>query len=117
MILLVHETATHGMVATPERVRGVHHPSRRYHHEGHFLAVDGDDPHVLEHDAEEILKIPGFRLATAAEQDAYHAAKRKKHQVVEEVKPPAEEGDGEPAPEQVETPPEEKKPRGQRRKE
>lgn len=88
MILLVHESATHGMVATPEHVRGVPTPSRKYHHEGHFLAIDGDDEQVLKHDAEDILKIAGFRLATAAEQNEYHAAKRKKQQVVEEEQKP-----------------------------
>lgn len=65
--LLYHETTTHGMVATPDHVRGVPLPSRKYHHEGHFLMVDGPEA-----DVEDILKIAGYRLATAAEQNAYH---------------------------------------------
>jgi hypothetical protein len=76
MILLYHETATSGNVATPDNVHGRHYPSRRYVHEGHFVAIDSDDPQVLNHDADLILKIAGFRLATGHEQNAY----RKMHE-------------------------------------
>lgn len=109
MILLYHENATHGMVATPEHVKGVPTPSRTYHHEGHFLAIDGDDPHVVEHDADLILKIAGFRIATPAEQNEYHAARRKKQQVVEDAA--CEKAD-----EQKHAESSSEKPRGQRRK-
>ncbi len=94
--LLYHETTTHGMIATPGHTRGVPLPSRSYHHEGHFLMVDGP-----ESDVEDILKIAGYRLATPAEQNAYHAAKRKESQVVEQYSPALE---GETDTSEVDTP-------------
>ncbi len=75
MILLYHERTTHGSIATPEgRVGGEYTAApRRYAHEGHFVAVDGaGSAHVADYYAREILKIPGYRLATPAEQNDYH---------------------------------------------
>ncbi len=111
MILLVHETTTHGMVSTPGNVHGVPHPSRQYHHEGHFLAIGGDDPQVVSHDADLILKIAGFRLATVQEQNTY----RKMHEdagKLEESEQDQASLENAPHPEPVK----ESKPRPQRRK-
>lgn len=81
MILLYHETTTDGMIATPAHVHGQPLAARRYAHEGHFLAIEGNNPEVVNHDADLILKIAGFRLATAQEQNAY----RKMHEQAEKL--------------------------------
>lgn len=83
MILLYHETTTSGTLATPARVGNESHPPRRYKHTGHFVEIDGP-AHVVAHDAEEICKIAGYRLATPDEQDAYAASKKKKGSVREQ---------------------------------
>lgn len=74
MILLYHD-GTNAKIATSARLGREQHPPRHYQAEGHFLALDGPG-HIIAHDAEEICKIPGYRLATPQEQDAYHASKR-----------------------------------------
>ncbi len=83
MILLFHETTTHGMIATSAKLGNESHAPRRYQHTGHFVEIDGP-AHVVAHDAEEICKIPGYRLATPAEQEAYAASKKKKGSVREQ---------------------------------
>lgn len=83
MILLYHEAATEGMIATPSHpVAGDHLPPRTYMHKGHFIEIDGPT-HVVAHDAEEICKIPGYRLATPEEQSDYMASKRKGQSISE----------------------------------
>ncbi len=78
MILLYHDDTTSGMIATSSaKVAGEAHKPRRYHHNGHFVEIDGP-AHVVEHDAREICKIPGYRLATPEEQNEYTASKKKK---------------------------------------
>jgi len=85
MILLYHEQTTHGMIATPEgRVAGEHILPRRYTHDGHFLAIDGPE-HVVNHDVADILRIRGYRLATAAEQEAYQRHSRQAGQLREDA--------------------------------
>lgn len=77
MILLYHDDTTDGMIATSSaKVAGEAHKPRHYRHNGHFVEIDGPD-HVVAHDAEEICKIPGYRLATPEEQETYTASKRK----------------------------------------
>lgn len=83
MILLYHETTTIGMIATSHaKVAGESFGARRYEHNGHFVEIDGPE-HVVAHDAEEICKIPGYRLASPDEQDAYTTNKKKARSVRE----------------------------------
>lgn len=89
MILLFHETATDSKISTPARLGREQHSPRHYQSEGHFLALDGPG-HIIAHDAEDICKIDGWRLATPQEQDAYHASKRQSSAIHENVPAPAE---------------------------
>jgi hypothetical protein len=76
-VLLYHDNEAHGPVVLSEgKVAGESTPARRYHHAGHFLEVDGP-AHVVDHDVAEIQRLPGYRLATAQEQEQHHASKRK----------------------------------------
>ena len=76
-ILLYHENDGHGPVYVSEgKVAGEHYRARRYEHQGNFLHVEGAD-HVVEHDAAEIQRMPGYRLATADEQEHFFKAKQK----------------------------------------
>lgn len=78
MILIYHDDTTDGMIATSSaKVAGEAHKPRHYRHNGHYVEIDGP-AHVVAHDAEEICKIPGYRLATPAETDSYMASKKKK---------------------------------------
>lgn len=95
MILLYHDIATHGQIATPAMLGREHHAPRRYAHEGHFVPLDGP-AHVIAHDAEDICKIPGYRLATPAECDAYHAGKRQKSAIHEAEEPATDESAADP---------------------
>lgn len=78
MAILVHsEIERQGMIALPPgKVEGEPHPARRYHYDGHIMVLDGHPAHVLAHDAREICKIAGHRLASSQESNAYHASKR-----------------------------------------
>ena len=83
MILLVHEHDGSGTVALASKyIIGEHVPERLYSKEGSYLALDGP-PHIIEHDAEEICKIPGWRLATPEEQNAYTKGQKKAGKVQE----------------------------------
>lgn len=76
-VLLYHDNETHGPVVLSEgKVAGEHTPARQYNHSGHFLEVDGP-AHVVAYDVAEIQRLPGYRLATASEQQEHHASKRK----------------------------------------
>lgn len=81
MAILVHsEIERQGMIALPPgKVEGEPHPARRYHYDGHIMVLDGHPAHVLAHDAREICKIAGHRMASSQECNAYYgnfAAKR-----------------------------------------
>lgn len=68
-VLLYHDDAAHGQVAITEgTIAGERYPHRYYRHQGHFLEVDGP-ANVVAHDVQEILQLPGYRLATAHEQE------------------------------------------------
>ncbi len=83
MILIYVESGTTGEIKTPSgRVGGEHAHPRHYKHTGHYLEIDGE-PHIVTHDVEEICKIPGYRLATIAEQTTYMAAKNKRGNIRE----------------------------------
>jgi hypothetical protein len=85
MILLRHDTCTDGMIATSAApIDGTPYPARYYQHNGHFVVLEGP-AHVIAHDAEEICKIAGYRLATPAESDAYHRARRGETALTEEA--------------------------------
>jgi hypothetical protein len=72
-LLLYCDIAREGMIATPaDKVDGVPMPPRHYRYDGHFVVLDGNLPHVLEHDAREICKIAGHRLARPQECNAYY---------------------------------------------
>lgn len=78
-MLLYNEAATTGcMVRTPEWLGRQPLPSRSYYHEGPFLLVNGPDS-----DVDEVLRIPGYRLATAAEENEYTALKKKAGKLTE----------------------------------
>jgi hypothetical protein len=105
MILLLH-TGMDSKISTPARLGRELHPPRHYQAEGHILALDGPG-HIIAHDADEICKIPGYRLASPAECDAYYAAQRKDSAIHEDV--PASEPESpditdETAPEQANAP-------------
>lgn len=86
-ILLYHATATHGMIATnSDKIGGTPYPPRRYQHDGHYVVLNGE-AHVIAHDAEEICKISGYRLATPAESDAYYRAQRGETTLSEDTAP------------------------------
>lgn len=89
MILLFHETATDAKISTPASLGREKHPPRHYQAQGHFLALDGPG-HVIAHDAEDICKIPGWRLATPQEQDVYHGRLRQDSAIHEDTSAPAE---------------------------
>lgn len=81
MAILVHsEIERQGMIALPPgKVEGEPHPARRYHYDGHIMVLDGHPAHVLAHDAREICKIAGHRMASSQECNTYYgnfAAKR-----------------------------------------
>ncbi len=76
-MLLYHDNDGNGHVVLSEgKVAGEHTPARRYNYSGHFLEVDGP-AHVIAHDVAEIKRLPGYRLATASEQQEHVASKRK----------------------------------------
>lgn len=76
-VLLYHDNEGHGPVHLSEgKVAGEPTPARHYHHSGHFLEVDGP-AHVVAHDVEEIQRLPGYRLATAHEQQEHANLKKK----------------------------------------
>ncbi len=79
MILLYNDRDTDCKLTTPGRVCNEVQPPRWYQAQGHYLALEGPG-HIISYDAEEICKIPGWRLATAQEQNTYtvgeHAAAR-----------------------------------------
>lgn len=95
MILLVHESHDNGQVALSEKVLPGHGhvPARHYSHEGKYLPIAHESPVIVGHDAEEVLAIKGYRLATAQEQNEYAASKGKKAaSSLKETTPPKAEG-------------------------
>lgn len=90
MILLFHEDGTDSKISTPARLGREQHPPRHYQAQGHFLALDGPG-HIIAHDAEDICKIPGWRLATPQEQDVYHGRLRQDNAIHEDAGAGADE--------------------------
>lgn len=90
MILLFHE-GTDSKISTPARLGRELHPPRHYQAEGHILVLDGPG-HIIAHDAEEICKIPGYRMATPQEQDVYHGRMRQSS-ALHEAAVPIDAGD------------------------
>jgi len=77
-MILIHSDNASGTVTVPGGlIEGEHRPHARvYQVEAHFVQVDGrGDSSLAAHDAREVCKIAGYRLATPAEQNAYHAAR------------------------------------------
>lgn len=63
-VLLKHDDKDHGMVAIAEGViAGEPHAARHYHHEGHFIEVEHQSQHVVDHDVEEMKKL-GYHVAS-----------------------------------------------------
>ncbi len=81
--LLYNDQATDSRLSTSEWVGRLHLPARHYQQDGHFLLVDGPDE-----DVDEILRIPGFRLATAQEQNDFAALQKKAGKLTETAEPP-----------------------------
>jgi hypothetical protein len=82
-ILLFH-SGIDAQLDTPARLGRERFPSRHYQAEGHFLLLEGA-PFIIHQDAEDICKIPGWRLATPAEQNDYARSKKKAGLIVEEA--------------------------------
>jgi hypothetical protein len=83
MILIYVESGNVGEIKTPSgRVGGEHAHPRHYRHTGHYLEIEGE-AHIVTHDVDEICKIPGYRLASPSELDAYMASKNKKTSIRE----------------------------------
>jgi hypothetical protein len=91
MILLYHETGGGSIATSSHPVAGEHHLPRRYQHTGHFVELDGP-PHIVAHDAEEICKIEGYRMATSEELSSYLEKKRGTGKIHEEVADPKSTG-------------------------
>lgn len=87
-ILLYCESGTDARIATPARLGKEAYPPRHYQAEGHFLLLDGPG-HVIDQDAADICKLPGWRLATPQEQNQWTKLKRKASQVEEAAPAPA----------------------------
>jgi hypothetical protein len=86
MILLYHENTQ--QVAISEKSIPGHGviPEHSYLHEGKLLAVDGGgDPIIAASDAEDILKIAGYRMATPDEQSSYVASRQKQSAIREKA--------------------------------
>ena len=83
-MILLHCEGSHGSAVLPASlVEGRSAEERRYQIADHFMEVEAGDEVVTAHDAEELCGHAGFRLATAEEQDAYTASKKKKTSVRE----------------------------------
>lgn len=87
MILLYSEATTDSAVTMPGRIWNEAHPPRRYQAQGHYLVLEGPG-HIISYDAEELCKNPIWRLATAAEQQAYAKLTRRASQLEEALPPP-----------------------------
>ena len=83
-MILLYSEGSHGSAVLPASlIEGRSVEERRYQLADHFMEVEADDPVVTAHDAEELCGHAGFRLATAEEQDAYTASKKKSKSVRE----------------------------------
>ena len=81
-ILIKCERATGQVALSSKLLEGNHTPERTYDIVDGFVSVDGD-PIVVNHDANEILAMDGFSLASPAEQEAATSTKRKAKSVKE----------------------------------
>lgn len=124
-VLVYCSPARSGMVAmSGDKVNGESFPIRRYTYDGNIMVLDGNLPHVLEHDAQEICRISGHRLASPQECDAYYRRKRGETILLEEASDEEDYSSIEPEPEPVipsqtlttETAPSEQPRRGRPRK-
>lgn len=97
-MILLYSDSTDSTVTTDGRLYNDAYAPRRYQFAGHFLELDGSDL-VAAHDVEIICNIPGYRLVSAQEQNAYMAAKRKAAKLEEKAAPVALPPSVEPAPE------------------
>jgi hypothetical protein len=65
------------MVAVAEGViAGEPRPARHYYHQGHFIEVEHQSQHVVDHDVAEMEKL-GYHVATASELQEYAKSQRK----------------------------------------
>lgn len=83
MFLIVAPGVTGQVALNATMVNGLPVPARKYNIVGGFIVVDAGHEWITVHDAQEILKIPGYRLATSEESDSYNAAQQKKTSVRE----------------------------------
>lgn len=93
-MILLYSEHDHGEAALPASlIEGFEARARRYRLVDHLMVVDGggtDQPGadaIARADAGELLA-HGYRLATSAEQDAYHAARRRATSVHEDTASP-----------------------------
>lgn len=88
MSYLLWHASTSGQIGMPAKSAHIHRGPRVYKHDGHFVEVDGQGFDAYE-DVEAILKIPGYRLATPEESNAYYAEKNNA-KAIHETSSPAE---------------------------
>lgn len=98
MMLLVNENegAPQQVALAEEMIAGDVTLARVYNADGKFLAVDHPNSEVINHDVNEILRLDGYRLATADEQNSYSGSRKKKSSLVEKsTDAPADSKEGE----------------------
>lgn len=84
-MILIYSEQQNSQIGLPGGIVGGYRLSpRTYTAVGNFVAVEGDDPLVVSGDAETILAFPGYRLATAEEQNQYAGAASVKSGVLKE---------------------------------
>lgn len=75
MAILIYSDRENANAALPAAIiNGVYRQQRSYTADGHTLLVDDPDAIFVSEDAELILAQPGFRLATASEQEDFTKA-------------------------------------------
>lgn len=84
-MILIYSENENASVGLPAAIlNGAYQSHRSYRADGHTLVIDGNDEILVSEDAEQILATPGFRLATASEQEQYAATKNNKKGSIKE---------------------------------
>jgi hypothetical protein len=82
-ILIKCENASGQVAIASGLVEGCHTEQRIYDIVDGFVTVEHDDPVVVNHDADEILKMEGFSIASPSDQEASTSSKRKSSKIKE----------------------------------
>ncbi|SRR5216683_6438104 len=86
-MILIYANGISGQIGMqPTIAEGRQAPARVYDIVNHWVEVDGTGINeVAQQDAEEICRLPGYRLALPIEQTEYQKAKRKSSRLVEKM--------------------------------